>query len=170
MFFKTAQNYYIKKILLFSLFIFCFEIIIPHKILAYQKNEQKSSGPSIVFIKYPSNNEIQTIPQQKNDYKKKDDSPYYTIYITITAYSSTVDQCDNDPFTAASGKQVYWGMLASNAFPFGTKIQIPGFEKTLFSVEDRMNARYYHHLDIWMPTREAAKNWGVQYLPVKIYK
>ena len=30
-----------------------------------------------------------------------------SFYLTVTAYSSTVDQCDSDPFTTASGKTVH---------------------------------------------------------------
>ena len=50
--------------------------------------------------------------------------PDMIVDTLITAYSSTIDQCDNEPFIAASGKRVYDGMVAANFLPLGTKIKI----------------------------------------------
>lgn len=84
------------------------------------------------------------------------------IRLTVTAYSSTIDQTDSDPFTTASGTTVHHGTLAYNFLPFGTKVRLPdAFGDTVFVVEDRMSARHgRYRADIWMPTRQAAKEWG----------
>ena len=93
-----------------------------------------------------------------------------TVKVTITAYSSTVDQCDGDPFITANGTHVRDGIVAANFLPFGTKVKIPElYGEKIFTVEDRMNARYYYKIDIWMPTREQAKQFGVKYVEVEIY-
>jgi 3D (Asp-Asp-Asp) domain-containing protein len=92
-----------------------------------------------------------------------------TMTITVTAYSSTVDQCGADPFTTASGTKVHDGTLAANFLPIGTKVRLPDqFGSKIFTVEDRMAARFSNRADIWMPTREAAKQWGVRRVRIEI--
>lgn len=87
------------------------------------------------------------------------------LRFTLTAYSSTKDQCDADPFTTASGSKVGEGLIANNGLPFGTRIRIPEyFGDRVFIVQDRMNARHGSHVaDIWMTSRNQAKQWGVKY-------
>ncbi len=85
------------------------------------------------------------------------------IKVTITAYSSTHDQTDGDPFTTASGKQVVDGIVAANFLEFGTKIKIPElFGDKVFVVEDRMARRHNYRIDIWFPNRSQAKQFGIQ--------
>lgn len=93
-----------------------------------------------------------------------------TLWVTVTAYSSTVDQTDGDPFTTASGEKVRDGIIAWNNVPFGTKVRLPDkFGDKIFVVKDRLNPRASrYHLDIWMPTREAAKQWGARVVKVEI--
>ncbi|MFA7654012.1 MAG: hypothetical protein WCX97_03155 [Candidatus Magasanikbacteria bacterium] len=98
--------------------------------------------------------------------------PDKVVNSVITAYTSTVDQCDDDPFIAAWGDRVYDGMIAANWLPRGTKIKIPSlFGDKIFTVADRMNARYgYGRLDIWMDaTKSEARKFGVKRVDVEIY-
>ena len=91
------------------------------------------------------------------------------IKVTITAYSSTHDQTDGDPFITASGKQVVDGIVAANFLEFGTKIKIPEiFGDKIFVVEDRMARRHNYRIDIWFPNRNQAKRFGIQELEVII--
>ncbi len=91
------------------------------------------------------------------------------IKVTITAYSSTHDQTDEDPFTTASGRQVRDGIVAANFLEFGTKIKIPElFGDKIFVVEDRMARRHNYRIDIWFPDRNQAKQFGIQELEVII--
>ncbi len=96
--------------------------------------------------------------------------PKRVRYVTVTAYSSTPDQTDDTPFTAASGKTVHDGMVASNFLRFGTRVRFPDFfgDKT-FIVEDRMHERFSDRMDIWMETREEAVQFGIRRLKVEIY-
>lgn len=99
-------------------------------------------------------------------------TPDRVINAIITAYSSTPDQTDDEPFIAASGKHVYDGMIANNGLPFGTKIKIPSlYGNKIFTVEDRMNARYGPaHFDIWMNApRAKVMDFGVERVAVEIY-
>jgi len=89
--------------------------------------------------------------------------------VTITAYSSTVSQTDDTPFTTASGTRVRNGIVATNSLPFGTKIRIPSiFGNKVFVVEDRMNSRYKDNVDIWFSNYLEAKTFGVKTATIEI--
>lgn len=90
--------------------------------------------------------------------------------VRASAYSSTKDQTDNDPFTTASGTKVRDGTVAMNCLPFGTKIRIPAkFGQKIFTVEDRMAKRWgCSKMDLWMTSRELALQWGVRTVTIEI--
>ena len=84
-------------------------------------------------------------------------------YHVITAYSSTVEETDSDPFTTAAGTHVRDGIVAMNTLPFGSKIMIPDlFGNKVFTVEDRMAPKNQHKVDIWFPTKKEAIHFGVK--------
>jgi len=92
-----------------------------------------------------------------------------SYWMPVTAYSSTPDQTDSSPFITANGTRVREGIIAANFLPFGTKVKIPSmFGDRVFVVQDRMNARYWHRVDIWMPTRAQALQFGVRTLQIEI--
>lgn len=97
--------------------------------------------------------------------------PRETKTVHISAYSSTVDQCDGDPFTTASGSRVHEGTVANNCLPFGTKLKFPDlFGDREFIVEDRMNSRYgCDTFDIWMPDRGSALQIGRRSTTIEIF-
>jgi 3D (Asp-Asp-Asp) domain-containing protein len=71
------------------------------------------------------------------------------IKVTITAYSSTVEQCDNDPFVTASGHTVKEGIIAANFLPFDTRVRIPAiYGDRVFVVQDRMNPKFNNRVDV----------------------
>lgn len=89
--------------------------------------------------------------------------------VRATAYSSTVDQTDDSPFVTASGTYVRDGIIAANFLPFGTQVRIPGvFGDKIFIVEDRMNKRYWHNIDVWFPDRQLAKEFGVKNITIEV--
>ena len=92
------------------------------------------------------------------------------LTVRSSAYSSTKDQTDSDPFTTASGSKVHEGTIATNGLPFGTKIRIPKyFGDKVFTVEDRMSRKWgTKKIDIWMTTRQQAKQWGVRTITIEI--
>jgi len=100
--------------------------------------------------------------------------PKRVMKLTITAYSSTVDQTDSTPCITANGFNVCEhnteNVVAANFLPFGTKIKIPElYGDKLFTVQDRMNSRYWYHADIWLQSREKAKQFGAKYATIEIY-
>jgi 3D (Asp-Asp-Asp) domain-containing protein len=90
--------------------------------------------------------------------------------VLITAYSSTVSQTDDTPFTTASNKQVVDGIVANNLLPFGTKIKFPElYGDKVFVVEDRMHKRKSdNQFDIWFNSYEDAVQFGVQETYVEV--
>ena len=90
-----------------------------------------------------------------------------TTPVTLTAYSSTPDQCDSSPHITASNKPVRRGIIAvSNdimkelGIGFGQRVLIPGHG--VFQVQDKMNPRWRRRVDIWHDDREAARLFGKQ--------
>jgi 3D (Asp-Asp-Asp) domain-containing protein len=90
-----------------------------------------------------------------------------TLPVTLTAYSSTEDQCDEDPHITASNKPVRNGIIAVShdlmvewGLTFGQRVLIPGHG--LYEVQDRMNRRWQRKVDIWHNDREAARLFGRQ--------
>jgi len=99
-----------------------------------------------------------------NQNKEKEKSDTKTYVVTVTGYSSSLDETDEEPYITASGEFVKEGIVASNFLPMGTKIRIPSlFGDKVFEVKDRMNKRFYYRIDVWFPTKEEAKNFGVHY-------
>jgi 3D (Asp-Asp-Asp) domain-containing protein len=133
-------------------------------------NKRKSSPELLTIIQgsflaaYNSPKESGVAGGSKNlDIKVKE------LLVSVSAYSSTPDQTDDSPFVTACGTYVRDGIIAANFLPFGTKIKIPEiFGDKIFTVEDRMNSRYWHKIDIWFPNRQGALEFGTQTAKIQI--
>lgn len=96
--------------------------------------------------------------------------PKKVMQVTVSAYSSTGGQTDGTPYLTAVGTPVREGIVAANFLPIGTVIRFPDkFGDKLFIVEDRMDERFGLQIDIWMPQKEKAKEFGIQYLKTEIF-
>lgn len=96
--------------------------------------------------------------------------PQKVMNITVSSYTSTVDQTDDTPYITAFGTPIRDGIVAANFLPVGTVVRFPDkFGDKLFVVEDRMNERYSMQVDIWMSDREEAKKFGIQYLKMEVF-
>lgn len=92
-----------------------------------------------------------------------------TKNVSITGYSSTIDQTNSEPFLTASGEWVRDGVIAANFLSFGSRVRIPQlFGDKIFTVQDRMNPRYTDRIDIWFPSRQQAQNFGFKYATIEI--
>lgn len=99
----------------------------------------------------------------------KQPEKFREMLVPATAYSSTPDQTDDSPFTTAWNTHVRDGIVAANFLPFGTKIKIPDiYGDKIFVVEDRMNRRYWHKVDIWFPDRQSALEFGLKTVKIQI--
>jgi len=91
--------------------------------------------------------------------------------MTISHYSEK-DSChypkDGGCLTA-SGKIAETGMVATNLYPFGTKLLIDGKE---YTVEDRISAKYKNRIDIWVgygeESHQLALKLGIKHLPIQV--
>ena len=91
--------------------------------------------------------------------------PSKTGYYVISHYSE-IDSCHypiEKGCLTASSKIAEVGMVASNLFLFGTKIEIDGLT---YTVEDRTNTEYSHRIDIFtgygQRAYEQAKELGIR--------
>jgi len=100
-------------------------------------------------------------------------SPYQKerkLWMLVTAYSSTPEETDNNPYITAAGTRVREGVVANNMLPFKTKIRIPEiFGDKIFVIEDRMHwKKGNYHIDVWFPNRWEALKFGVKKTYVEI--
>lgn len=97
--------------------------------------------------------------------------------VTMTAYSSTVDQTNSQPFITATNQRVRMGIIAASRdllateLPHGTRVRVvyihddpracggwdPGM---VLEVQDTMNRRKRNTIDLWLPSRREARLWG----------
>lgn len=96
--------------------------------------------------------------------------PKTIIYkVWVTAYSSTLEETDSTPFITARNTPVRDGIVAVNFLPFGTKVRIPSlFGEKVFTVEDRMHSRKKNFVDIWMPSKQLARNFGIFHTDIEV--
>ena len=128
-----------KTILTVSMAILVWQFSFPHTVIAktvtldegnadltakFEEQWQITQNETLADIRLPENPDRPQPPAKK------------TVRLTVTAYSSTVDQSDTDPFTTASGTQVHDGTLAANFLPIGTRVRLPDqFGNKIFVVE-----------------------------------
>lgn len=97
--------------------------------------------------------------------------------LMATGYSSSVRETDDTPFITASNTRTRPGVVALSRdilgryngqapFRFGDAIHITGIGE--FSVEDSMHWRWRKRLDIWFPSREAARDFGIRRVTVSL--
>jgi len=61
------------------------------------------------------------------------------------------------------------GIVAANFLPFGTEVRIPElFGDKVFVVKDRMHRRKTNFVDIWMPSKQLAKEFGIHQTDIEV--
>lgn len=92
-----------------------------------------------------------------------------TMWVLVTAYSSTPEETDESPYITASNTFVREGVVAANFLPFRTRLRIPQyFGDTELIVEDRMHERFSNRIDLWMPDKAHARQWGARWVKVEV--
>ena len=171
---KLIQNIE-KKVIALVIVIFVFQMIFPQYAHAQAVSTTSvideprashmyvSNSPQLIMFSGEENTGWQSLPVAPLRQPRK-------MIVEITAYSSTVDQCDSDPFTTANGSRVKDGILAANFVPFHTKVRIPSvYGDKVFTVEDRMNRRFSNRVDIWMASRQEAIEFGVKRIEIEVF-
>lgn len=101
-------------------------------------------------------------------------SAHRSLRVPITAYTSDVAQTDETPCITSSGLNLCTrgteDIIAANFLPIGTRVRIPDlYGDHVFYVQDRMNARYDRHLDIWMKDYDDAKQFGLKIAKIEVF-
>jgi 3D (Asp-Asp-Asp) domain-containing protein len=137
-----------------------------NKINSFDFYRTNSSPPFAFYVEDNTLKNIKITEKVSQNFQN-----YVKKYLWVTAYSSSLDETDEDPFITATGKEVRDGIVATNILPFGTKIKIPSlFGDKIFVVEDRMHYRKTNVIDVWMESKEKALNFGAHYTEVLILK
>jgi len=152
-----------EKIITFISLLSLLSLVFPQTGEAQAKEEIDAVNP----VNYASLQKIKSMPGLPEIGFR---SPKKIIKLSVTAYSSSLDECDRDPFTTASGEKVRDGIIAYNYLPFGTKVRFPEkFGNKVFTVVDRMATHKGKYIaDIWMPSKTEAIQWGVKVLKMEI--
>jgi 3D (Asp-Asp-Asp) domain-containing protein len=100
--------------------------------------------------------------------------PRKTFTVPMTAYTSDPAQTDDTPCITASGMDVcernQEDVVAANFLPLGTRVRIPElYGDRIFTVQDRMNARYDKRMDFWMKDIKEARKFGLKYATVEVF-
>jgi len=94
------------------------------------------------------------------------------IYTEVSGYNPVPEQTDSTPCITASGKNICEepvNVIAANWLKFGTKVRIPEyFGDTVFTVEDRMNTRYPHNIDVLFYNKTEARALGRRTLLIQV--
>jgi 3D (Asp-Asp-Asp) domain-containing protein len=92
--------------------------------------------------------------------------------VTLTAYSPTVEECGPDPFTTASMTKVRPGIVAvsrdlyEQGWVFGKKVYVKGHG--VFEIADLMSKRHTQRMDIFFPSTEDARQFGIKQTTVAL--
>lgn len=94
------------------------------------------------------------------------------ITAEVTAYTATEGECDEDPWNTAAMLKPQLGMIAVSrdlfyeGWVFGKKVYIE--KMGIFVVGDLMNQRWEQRIDVLMPTKELANQFGKKTLKVAL--
>ena len=161
---KTKKVFHREKIIAIVSLISLINFIFPQPVKSHILVE---NGGKQSFVNYGSMEQIMALPSLP-EIKTREAKNYF--YLTVTAYSSSPDECSGDPFITASGERVNDGTLAYNFLSFGSKVRFPEiFGEKIFTVTDRMAAYKGKYIaDIWMPSKAEAIQWGVKVIKMEI--
>ena len=171
---KKAYKMYSQTLIpVFVLTITAIQMVFPQMALAIEDvsiNNDPDYRTITKVITDPDWNYSIRLPESDNR------APRYTVNITVTAYNSLPWQTDDTPCIAASGMNVCErdteDIIATNFahLPFGTRVRLPDlYGDRVFTVEDRMNKRYYQRADIWMKEYSDAKSFGKRWTRMEIF-
>ncbi|MBU0598089.1 3D domain-containing protein, partial [Patescibacteria group bacterium] len=154
--FTSINSIEAKRLIIVLLIILIGEFSFPYQATASEIKIEpsifESTQINFSIAKEPPVLHLPEIPDRPQPEAKR------SLKISVTAYSSTPDQTSGDPLITASGSRVRDGIIAANFLPIGTKVRFPEkYGNKIFIVEDRMHQRYWQRADIWMETRDAAK-------------
>ncbi|MFH0779864.1 MAG: hypothetical protein V1928_03315 [Parcubacteria group bacterium] len=96
-----------------------------------------------------------------------------TMTVIATAYTSAEEETDNTPCITANGYDLcennQENVIAANFLKFNTKVRIPDlYGDQIFTVQDRMNARYDKRIDLWKLSKSRAYAFGKRLVKIEV--
>lgn len=133
-----------------------------------QTSAERNSTALVIASMQNQTKDYGTLPVSETAKARK------TFTVPITAYTSEVGQTDDSPCVTASGlnvcKRDQEDIVAANFLPIGTHVRIPElYGDRIFSVQDRMNARFNRHVDIWLKDLQQAKQFGLKFAKIEVF-
>jgi len=127
------------------------------------------------LISVASAQEINLRSDYPNSFPTTEERPIRSLVVPVTAYNSEVGQTDSTPCFTANNYDLCTNnredVIAANFLPLGTRIRFPElYGDKIFTVQDRMNARYVYNTDIWMRNHADAVKFGLKHTTIEIYK
>lgn len=127
------------------------------------------------LISVASAKEISLTADYPNSFPTTGERPIRTMVVPVTAYNSLPGQTDSTPCFTANDYDLCTNnredVIATNFLPMGTRIKFPElYGDKIFTVQDRMNARYHYNTDIWMKSHADAVKFGLKHTTIEIYK
>lgn len=158
-------------LLLFFIALFIFLPSPTSEAPVFIPNATSKNQPSLIINQEKANNidnnalEIAIF----NENEKNNHKVIKTLKMWVTAYSSSPEETDDTPFITATLTEVQDGIIATNDLPFDTLIRIPEiFGDKIFIVKDRMHWSKEGIIDIWMPNKDKAINFGAHLTNIEI--
>lgn len=114
----------------------------------------------------------------------------HSFTIKATAYTSSVRETDHTPHITATGARTRMGIIAVSrdmlrGLPYGSRVMLQDMGSVkgkgvgrfnyllrdrVFIVEDTMNPRIRNRIDIWLPNRRLALDFGARNLQVTVLR
>ena len=150
-----------------------FELVFPFQVAAASVSSDTSVLTEAIITSVDADNQSEANMTIFLAVPRREYLVVKTMDIPVTAYSSTTDQTDGTPCITANGFDLcahdQEDVIAANFLPFGSKVRMPElFADRVFTVQDRMNARYQYRADIWMKSRQAAIVFGLAYTRIEV--
>ncbi len=145
------------------------------------------SKKQITPRKMVTNKQVKTLLVKTKLERKPQIFPSLTV--RSTAYNSIPNQTDSSPFHTSTGVRTRYGIIALSRdllkrIPYGSKVRLQDngswksgrgrgkynnmLKDTVFVVEDTMHPRKSSTVDVWLPARDRAIQWGVRSLSLQI--
>ncbi len=161
--------------------------VYPLKLDAVRATKTVPEKKQVTPRKMVANNKIKTRSVKSNLERTARSLPSLTV--RSTAYNSSADQTDSSPWTTSTGARTRYGIIALSRdllrrIPYGSRVQLEDggswaggrgrgkynamLKDTVFVVEDTMHARKTGMIDVWLPAKRHALQWGVRRLNMRI--
>lgn len=170
-----------QKLQFIVLFVLVFELAFPFQVAgaSIEQNNAQIKPNLVIKAANPDNQESHYTAKSEAKMSvflavpRREYKVLKTLEIPVTAYNSLPEQTDSTPCHTANGFDLcahnQEDVIATNFLPFGTKVRMPElFGDRIFTVQDRMNARYHYRADIWMKSRPAAVKFGLVYTKIEV--